>query len=49
LLALGLAAISAMARGFWLYRASLTWATTDVVITRIGIERHQHGQESFSD
>jgi hypothetical protein len=39
LLALGLAAISAIARGFWLYRASLTWPTADGVITRIDIER----------
>ena len=35
----GLALISAIARGFWLYRASLTWPTADGVITRIGIER----------
>jgi hypothetical protein len=34
LLALGLAAIFAIARGFWLYRASLTWPTADGVITR---------------
>ena len=41
LLALGLAAISAIARGFWLYRASLTWPTADGVITRIDIERRR--------
>jgi hypothetical protein len=41
LLALGLALISAIARGFWLYRSSLTWPTADGVITRIGIERQQ--------
>jgi hypothetical protein len=41
LLALGLAAISAIARGFWLYRASLTWPTADDVITRMDIERHR--------
>ena len=41
LLALGVAAISAKARGFWLYRASLTWPTADGVITRIDIERRQ--------
>lgn len=35
----GSALISAIARGFWLYRASLTWPTADGVITRIGIER----------
>jgi hypothetical protein len=31
-LALGLALIAAMARGFWLYRASLTWPTADGVV-----------------
>jgi hypothetical protein len=39
LLTLGLAAISVITRGFWLYRASLTWPTADSVITRIDIER----------
>jgi hypothetical protein len=39
LLALCLVAISAIARGFWMYRASLTWPTADGVITRIDIER----------
>ena len=43
LLALGLAAIAAIARGFWLYRASLTWPTADGVITRIDIERQSDG------
>ena len=38
-LALSLALISAIARGFLLYRASLTWPTADGVITRIDIER----------
>jgi Protein of unknown function (DUF3592) len=51
LLALGLAAISAIARGFWLYRASLTWPTADGVITRMDIERHRdanmHGGHYF--
>jgi hypothetical protein len=51
LLTLGLAAISAIARGFWLYRASLTWPTADGVITRIDIERRQdaspHGGHYF--
>jgi hypothetical protein len=50
-LALGLAAISAIARGFWLYRASLTWPTADGVITRIDIERERdasiHGGHYF--
>jgi hypothetical protein len=51
LLALGVAAISAIARGFWLYRASLTWPTADGVITRIDIERRRdasiHGGHYF--
>jgi len=40
-LALGLALITAIARGFWLYRASLTWPTADGVITRLDVDRHQ--------
>jgi Protein of unknown function (DUF3592) len=40
-LALGLALISAIARGFWLYRASLTWPTADGVITRLDVDRPQ--------
>ena len=51
LLALGVALLSAIARGFWLYRASLTWPTADGVITRIDIERRQdasiHGGHYF--
>ena len=38
-LALGIAVLSAIARGFWLYRGSLTWPTADGSITRIDIER----------
>lgn len=34
-----LATVAVIARGFWLYRASLTWPTADGVITRIDIER----------
>lgn len=34
-----LATVAVIARGFWLYRASLTWPTTDGVITRVDIER----------
>ena len=34
---------AAIARGFWLYRASLTWPTADGVITRIDIERKYSG------
>src|SRR5882724_3964080 len=40
-LALGIAVLSAIARGFWLYRASLTWPTADGLITRIDIKRRQ--------
>ena len=34
-----LATVAVIARGFWLYRASLTWPTTAGVITRVDIER----------
>jgi hypothetical protein len=34
-----LATVAVIARGFWLYRASLTWPTADGVITRVDIER----------
>ena len=51
LLALGVTAISAIARGFWQYRATLTWPTADGVITRIDIERRRdaspHGGHYF--
>ncbi len=40
-LALGLALVTAIGRGFWLYRASLTWPTADGVITRLDVDR-QH-------
>ena len=44
LIGLVLALIAAViARGFWLYRASLTWPTADGVITRIDIERKYSG------
>jgi hypothetical protein len=44
LIGLGLAVIVAViARGFWLYRASLTWPTADGVITRIDIQRKSSG------
>lgn len=32
------ATIGVIARGFWLYRASLTWPTADGVIARVDIE-----------
>ncbi|PYX04831.1 MAG: hypothetical protein DMG88_23460 [Acidobacteria bacterium] len=34
-----LATVAVIARGFWLYRASLTWPTADGAITRLDIER----------
>jgi Protein of unknown function (DUF3592) len=37
--ALALAVVAIVARGFWLYRASLTWPTADAAITRVDIER----------
>jgi hypothetical protein len=44
LIGLGLALIAAViARGFWLYRASLTRPTADGVITRIDIARKSSG------
>ena len=50
-LALGLALITAIARGFWLYRASLTWPTADGVITRLDVARQHdpgaHGAHHF--
>ena len=41
LIAVGMAVICAIARGFWLYRMSLTWPTADGVITRINIDRQR--------
>ena len=38
-LALALLVILVIARGFWLYRASLTWPTADGAITLLQIER----------
>ena len=38
-LALVLAAVAVIARGVWLYRASLTWPTSEGVITVLKIER----------
>jgi Protein of unknown function (DUF3592) len=38
-LALGLALVTAIGRGFWLYRASLAWPTADGVITRLDVDR----------
>jgi hypothetical protein len=51
LLALGLAATCAIARGFWLYRMSLTWPTAEALVTRIDVERRRdadmHGGPYF--
>jgi len=41
-LALALAAVAVIVRGFWFYRASLTWPTADGVITALTVER-RHG------
>lgn len=38
-LVLALATVAVIARGFWLYRASLTWPTADGAITALDIER----------
>jgi hypothetical protein len=40
-LALGAALAIAIGRGFWLYRASLTWPTADGIITRLDVDRVQ--------
>ena len=36
---LALAAVAVIARGFWLYRASLTWPTAEGAITGVDVER----------
>jgi len=36
-----LATVAVIARGVWLYRASLTWPTADCVITRVDLERER--------
>src|ERR1043166_4406481 len=43
LVALAAALAAVLARGFWLYRASLTWPTADGGITKIDIERKYGG------
>lgn len=40
---LGVAALCAIARGFWLYRKSLTWPTADGVVTRLDVEARRIG------
>jgi hypothetical protein len=44
-LALALATV-VIARGLWLYRASLTWPTADGTITHLDIERERDGGRS---
>ena len=46
-LSLALATVAVIARGFWLYRASLTWPTADGVITRLDIERKRAGSGHY--
>ena len=38
-------AVGALARGFWIYRKSLTWPTADGEITRLDVERRQTAGE----
>jgi hypothetical protein len=40
-LALAFAVLGVIARGVWLYWASLTWPTADGIITRLEVERQQ--------
>ena len=44
--AIGVAVASVIARGIWLYRASLTWQTADGAITQLEVKRIQ---DSISD
>ena len=52
LIAVGFVVVVVIARGFWLYRASLKWPTADGVITRVDIDRKNdagsHGGHYFS-
>jgi hypothetical protein len=43
----GLAALGVLVRGFWLYRASLTWPTADGTITRLDVERQRTSRGHF--
>ena len=38
-LAVAIATVAVITRGFWLYRTSLTWPTADGAITRLDIQR----------
>src|SRR5262245_60241074 len=44
---IALAVAAAIARGFWLYRASLTWLTADGTITRLDVERKHASSGHF--
>jgi len=44
---IALAVAAAIARGFWLYRASLTWPTADGTITRLDVERKHASSGHF--
>ena len=50
-LALAIATIAVVARGFWLYRASLTWPAADGKITHLDVEKKRdpavHGGHYF--
>ena len=45
-LAIGVAVVAVIARGVWLYQASLTWPTADGAITQLEVKRIQ---DSISD
>ena len=44
---LAVAILSAILKGFLLYRASLTWPTADGVITRVDIERQRDASGAY--
>src|SRR5262249_47615645 len=46
-LAEGAIGAGAIARGIWLYRASLTWPTPDGTVTRLDVESRRSGRGDF--
>jgi hypothetical protein len=44
---IGVAVAAGVARGLWMYRASLTWPTAEGSITRLDIDRRQSGQGHY--
>jgi hypothetical protein len=46
-LALAVAAVAVIGRGFWLYRASLTWPTAHGSITRLDVERKRNASGPY--